>query len=190
MCIPSNYLYWIPIIIFDKDKIIEIFVTNLFPRTWLLPVLKVNIFSATPCYCGESLVFDHVGRSTAQSGPLEERCSRFSQSAVKQLHGHAMSSSSSVGATVTCGLWPVEQHLSICPCLSPTLSIFSLPTHEYLFPLLLSILSWVSSSCPFQFLSEDLFGNPILLHSLQVTQPPYPLALYPFYYIFYFIQLF
>jgi hypothetical protein len=38
-----------------------------------------------------------------------------------------------------------------------------------------------SSSRPFQFLSEDLFGHPILLHSLQVTQPTYPLPLYPFY---------
>ena len=37
-----------------------------------------------------------------------------------------------------------------------------------------------SSSRPFQFLSEDLFGHPILLHSLQVTQPTYPLPLYPF----------
>jgi hypothetical protein len=26
-------------------------------------------------------------------------------------------------------------------------------------------------------LSEDLFGHPILLHSLQVTQPTYPLPL-------------
>jgi len=41
-----------------------------------------------------------------------------------------------------------------------------------------------SSSRPFHFLSEDLFGHPILLHSLQVTQPTYPLLLYPFYYIF------
>jgi len=47
-----------------------------------------------------------------------------------------------------------------------------------------------SSSRPFQFLSEDVFGHPILLHSLQVTQPTYPLPLYPFYYIFSFIQLF
>ena len=47
-----------------------------------------------------------------------------------------------------------------------------------------------SSSRPFQFLSEDLFGHPILLHSLQVTQPTYPLPLYPFYYIFSFTQLF
>jgi hypothetical protein len=31
-------------------------------------------------------------------------------------------------------------------------------------------------------LSEDLFGHPILLHSLVVTQPTYPLPLYPFYY--------
>ena len=47
-----------------------------------------------------------------------------------------------------------------------------------------------SSSRPFQFLSEDLFGHPVLLHSLQVTQPTYPLPLYPFYYIFSFTQLF
>jgi len=47
-----------------------------------------------------------------------------------------------------------------------------------------------SSSRPFQFLSEDLFGHPILLHSLQVTQPTYSFPLYPFYYIFSFIQLF
>jgi len=53
------------------------------------------------------------------------------------------SSSSSVGATARCGLWPVEQYLSICPYLSPTLSIFSLPALEDLFLLLLFILSWV-----------------------------------------------
>jgi hypothetical protein len=47
-----------------------------------------------------------------------------------------------------------------------------------------------SSSRPFQFLHEDLFGHPILLHSLQVAQPTYPLLLYPFYYIFSFTQLF
>ena len=41
-----------------------------------------------------------------------------------------------------------------------------------------------SSSRLFQFLSEGLFGHPILLHSLQVTQPTYPSPLYPFYYIF------
>jgi len=43
---------------------------------------------------------------------------------------------------------------------------------------------------PFQFLSEGLFGQPIFLHSLQVTQPTYPLPLYPFYYIFSFTHLF
>jgi hypothetical protein len=41
-----------------------------------------------------------------------------------------------------------------------------------------------SSSCPCQFLSEELFGHPILPRSLQVTQPTYLLPLYPFYYIF------
>jgi hypothetical protein len=44
--------------------------------------------------------------------------------------------------TARCEFWPVEQYLSICPYLSPTLSIFSLPALENLFPLLLSILSW------------------------------------------------
>jgi hypothetical protein len=39
-------------------------------------------------------------------------------------------------------------------------------------------------------LNEDLFGHLVLLHSLQVTQPAYPLPLYPFYYIFSFIHLF
>jgi hypothetical protein len=51
--------------------------------------------------------------------------------------------SSSVAATARCGLWPVEQYLSIFPYLSSTLSIFSLPELEDLFLLLLSILSWV-----------------------------------------------
>ena len=49
---------------------------------------------------------------------------------------------SSVGATARCGLWPVEQYLSIFPSLSPTVSICSLPTLEDLFPLL-STFSWV-----------------------------------------------
>jgi hypothetical protein len=39
-------------------------------------------------------------------------------------------------------------------------------------------------------LSEDLFGHPILLHSLQVTQPTYPLLVYPFYCIISFNYLF
>jgi hypothetical protein len=60
-------------------------------------------------------------------------------------------SSSSFDATSRCGLWPVEQYLSICPYLSPNLSIFSRPALEDLFPLLLSIFSWVflfASSLP------------------------------------------
>jgi hypothetical protein len=59
------------------------------------------------------------------------------------VHPEIHSSSSSVGATTRCGLWPVEQYLSIFPYLSPTLSIFSLPALEDLFLLLLFILSWV-----------------------------------------------
>jgi len=50
---------------------------------------------------------------------------------------------SSIGATARCGLWPVEQYLSICFYLSPTLSILSLPALEDLFLPLLPILSWV-----------------------------------------------
>jgi hypothetical protein len=46
-------------------------------------------------------------------------------------------------------LWPVEQYPSIFPNLSPTLSIFSLPTLEDLFLLPLSILS-----CVFHFVSS------------------------------------
>jgi hypothetical protein len=59
------------------------------------------------------------------------------------LNSSSSSSSSSVGATARCGLWPVEQYLSIFPYLSPTLSIFSLPALEDLFLLLFFILSWV-----------------------------------------------
>jgi hypothetical protein len=50
---------------------------------------------------------------------------------------------SSIGATARCGLWPVEQYLSVFPYLSPILSIFSLPTLEDLFLPLLPIISWV-----------------------------------------------
>jgi len=38
-----------------------------------------------------------------------------------------------------------------------------------------SFPGYSSLSLRFQFLSKDLFGHPILLHSLQVTQPNYPL---------------
>ena len=72
----------------------------------------------------------------------------------------------SVGAAAHCGLWPVERYLSICPCLSPTLSIFSLPRLEDLFPLLLSILSWV-----FLFISS--------LPVLEWMKPQHQYSLYP-----------
>jgi len=52
-------------------------------------------------------------------------------------------SSSSIGTTAHCGLWPVEQCPSIFSYLPPTLSIFSLPALEDLFLLPLSIFSWV-----------------------------------------------
>ena len=81
-------------------------------------------------------------------------------------------SSSSVGATARCGLWPVEQYLSICSYLSPTLSIFSLPSTwrslstSSLHPFLGLPLRLVPSNSSVQI----FLGHPILLHSLQVTQ--------------------
>ena len=53
------------------------------------------------------------------------------------------STSSSIGTTVHCGLWPVEQCPSIFSYLPPSLSIFSLPALEDLFLLPLSIFPWV-----------------------------------------------
>jgi hypothetical protein len=48
-------------------------------------------------------------------------------------HNHSSSSSSSIGTTAHCGLWPVEQDPSIFSYLSPTLSIIVKSTQ--LFPL-------------------------------------------------------
>ena len=53
------------------------------------------------------------------------------------------SSSSSIGTTAHCALWPVEKCSSIFSYLPPLLSIFSLPALEDLLLLLISILSWV-----------------------------------------------
>ena len=59
-------------------------------------------------------------------------------------HSHGnIKTSSSIGTTAQCGLWPVEQYPSIFSYLPPTLSIFSLPALEDLFPLPLFTLSWV-----------------------------------------------
>ena len=76
--------------------------------------------------------------------------------------------SSSVGATAPCGLWSVGQYLPIFPYLSPTLSPSSysqrLKISFYFFSP--SFPGFSSSYRLFQFLSEYLFGHPILLHSL------------------------
>jgi len=75
------------------------------------------------------------------------------------------SSSSSIGTTAHCGLWLVEQVLPffpICHQLSPSSHSQHLEISFYfLFP---SFPGSSPSSLPFQFLSEDLFGHPILLH--------------------------
>ena len=63
-----------------------------------------------------------------------------------KVHNHLLTNSflpSSIGTTDHCGLWPVEHCPSIFSYLPPTLSIFSLPALEDLFPLPLSMLSWV-----------------------------------------------
>jgi len=70
-------------------------------------------------------------------------CHIVAYTLIKRSEHNSYSSSSSVGATARCGLWPVEQYLSIFPYLWPTFSIFSLPALEDIFLLLLSILSWV-----------------------------------------------
>ena len=84
---------------------------------------------------------------------------------------YTSSSSSSIGTTAHCGLWPVEQCPSIFSYMPPTLSIFSLPALEDLFVLPLSIFSsvfpffsslpvleWRSfwASCPPPFALGDL----------------------------------
>jgi len=71
---------------------------------------------------------------------------------VKNVNGILASkqSSSSIGATAHCGLWPVEKSPSIFPYLSPTLSFFSLASLEHLFLLLHSILSWAKQTILFQ----------------------------------------
>ena len=94
---------------------------------------------------------------------------------------------SSVGAAARCGLWPVEQHVSIFPYLPQSLSIFSLPALEDLFPLLLSILSWVFlfvSSLP--VLEWRFLG---ILSSSILSRWPSQLILCPFIYFTIFSSL-
>ena len=52
---------------------------------------------------------------------------------LREIFNNLTSSSSSIGTTAHCGLWPVEQCPSIFSYLPPTLSIFSLPSLEDLF---------------------------------------------------------
>jgi len=82
----------------------------------------------------------------------------------------------------------VPQFCPICNHLSPSSHSQHLEICLYFFSP--SLPGPSPSFRPFQFLSEDLFGHPVLLHSLQVTQPTYSLPLYQFYYIFSFTHLF
>ena len=84
-------------------------------------------------------------------------------------------------------LWALAcQTLPLHFSLSPNLSIISVPSHHLRISFYFFSLSFPGSSPlsrPLQFLSENLSEHPILLHSLQVTQPTYPLPFYPFYFI-------
>ena len=108
------------------------------------------------------------------------RRSRKTQSQLRALVSHGEPSSTrtqlhtssyyySIGTTAHCGLWPVEQCPSIffppiCHQVSPSSHSQHFKISFYfLFP---SFPGSSPSSRPFQFLSEDLFGHPILLHSL------------------------
>jgi hypothetical protein len=71
---------------------------------------------------------------------------------------------------------------SIYHQLSPSFNFQHLQISSHFFSP--SFLGSFSSSRSFQFLCEDLFGHPILLHSLQMTQSAYPLPLYRYTAIF------
>ena len=88
-------------------------------------------------------------------------------------------SSSSIGTIAHCGLWPVKKCSSIISYLPPTLSIFSLPAHEDLFLLPLSIFSWV---LPFFSSLPVLEWRSFLgiLSSSILSRWPNPLILCPF----------
>ena len=97
---------------------------------------------------------------------------------------------SSSGTTAPRGLCPVEKVPLFCPICNQ----LSLSSHsEHLkFSFYFFCPSFPGPSPSFrlpQFLIEGLFGHPILLRSLQVAQPTYPLPLYPFYQIFSFNDL-
>ena len=114
------------------------------------------------------------------------------------------SSSSSIGTTAHCGLWPVEQCPSIFSYLPPSLSLVSLSALENFFLLPLSILSWVFpfvSSFPVlewrSFWASYPPFSPGDLTNLSCPPPFSPgdltnlsFAFYPFYYIFSFACLF
>ena len=100
--------------------------------------LAVNKYLHTVASCWVSSTKNYEERN------YEYKISRNSQRNFScYLSSSSSSSSSSIGTTVHCGLWPVEQYLSIFSYRPPTLSIFSLPALEDLFLLPLSIFSWV-----------------------------------------------
>ena len=153
-------------------------------KLWARIEIKLAV---EPCLSVESKFFSYLPLYgfcidvTEDSLNKAETCSRY---------GRVTNSSSSIGTTVHCGLWPVEQCPSIISYLPPTLSPSSHSQHLQIFLLPLSILSWV-----FPFASS----LPVLeWRSFWASYPPpfslddltnLSLLFYPFYYIFSFVHI-
>ena len=105
---------------------------------YMQDVLNLNVKLRCQKVNSLSVIFNSSSPSSPfPPPPPPSSSSSSSSSSSPSSYPPFSSSSSSVGATARCGLWPVEQYLSIFLCLSPSLSIFSLPTLEDLFLLLL-----------------------------------------------------
>jgi hypothetical protein len=86
-----------------------------------------------------------------------------------QIYQTSSSSSSSIGTTARCGLWPVEKYPSIFSYLSPTLSIFSVLALEDLSPFPSTIVKSIQLFPLFDFRNNKFF----LLCGV-VSPTPYP----------------
>ena len=116
----------------------------------------------SPWWCNATAysknIFFHWHYSPLWAVACQTMSFHFFLSANNSLHLLTPSTSSSIGTTAHCGLWPVELCPSNFSYLPPTLSIFSLPALKisfyFLFP---SFPGSSPSSSAFQFSSEDLF---------------------------------
>ena len=132
------------------------------------PIFKNHTFYFLDCLTLEDGP-ERLSRSTANYANL--RCVTSHKSGCPKSHPSFFHS---IGTTAHCGLWPVEQCLSIFSYLPPTLSIFSVPAVEDLFP---SFPGSYPSSRPFHFFSEIFLGT---LSSSILSRWPNQLILCPF----------